>query len=247
MPVYDLETGRIIGRVRRLIVDPEARAVAGLLIKGRLGKGAPCLPFRELHAIGRHAVTVRSASALAPLSEHPDLQELLRSRRRVYHTPILTEGGRFLGDVDEFTIDPKSGRIEALLLSGGLIRDLFRGQAVLPAHLVLTIGEDVVIVRDEAVPLLEPRAVGAGGAGPERHAKDRPSTESTREPAASAPVWAIWRRWRARREVPGQGTLPARPGTGLRTADESVSLNLEEATAGASPNEAPPAGGAGSR
>src|SRR5690606_27072986 len=32
MPVYDLETGRIIGRVRRLIVDPEARAVAGLLI-----------------------------------------------------------------------------------------------------------------------------------------------------------------------------------------------------------------------
>lgn len=247
MPVYDLETGRIIGRVRRLIVDPEARAVAGLLINGRLGKGVPCIPFRGLHAIGQHAVTVRSAGALAPLSEHADLQELLRSRRRLYHTPILTEGGKFLGDVDEFTIDPKSGRIETLLLSGGLIRDLFRGQAVLPAHLVLTIGEDVVIVRDEAVPLLELRAVGAGDAGPYRHTKDRPSAQSTGDSAGRRPVLAIWRRWRTCREVPDQGTLPARPVPGIGTADEPVSPHLEEAAGGASPNEAPSAGGAGSR
>jgi len=162
MPVYDLETGRVIGRVRRVIVDPDSRAVAGLLIHGRLGQVARCLPFRELHAIGEHAVTVRSAAALAPLPEHPHLQELLRSRRRLYHTPILTEGGRFLGDVDEFTIDPKSGRIEGLLLSGGLVRDLFRGQAVLPAQLVLTIGEDAVIVRDEAETLCRARSRDAG-------------------------------------------------------------------------------------
>ncbi|HEY8418614.1 MAG TPA: PRC-barrel domain-containing protein [Limnochordales bacterium] len=163
MPVYDLETGRVVGRIRRLIVDPDERRVVGLLLATRLGKEAQCLPFRELHAVGEHAVTVRGLEAITPLSEQPDMVEVLRSRRRIYHAPVLTEGGRFLGDVDEFTVNPRTGRVEALFVSGGLIRDLFRGQAVLPAHVVLTIGEDAVIVRDQAVAFLKPSAASDRG------------------------------------------------------------------------------------
>ncbi|MBO8141788.1 MAG: PRC-barrel domain-containing protein [Firmicutes bacterium] len=167
MPVYDLETGRVVGRVRRLIVDPDERKVVGLLLSTRVGKEALCLPFRDLHAIGDHAVTVRGTDCIGPLSEHPEMLETMRSRRRLYHAPVLTEGGRFLGDVDEFFVNPKHGRVESLLLSGGLIRDLFRGQASLPAHLVLTVGQDAVIVRDLAVAVLEQKRACADTANPQ--------------------------------------------------------------------------------
>lgn len=216
MPVYDLETGRIIGRVRRLIVDPDERRIAALLLAARLGKEAPCLPFRELHAIGDHAVTVRGTDSLAPLSQHPELQELLRARRRVCPAPILTEGGRFLGDVDEFTVDPKTGRIESLLLSGGLIRDLFRGQAVLPADLVLTVGEDAIIVRDDAAALLAPArtesAAGreARGTGLEPKGEqasvdgvdERRSNSPDRHATPAERLRAAFRSWRPRRTPP---------------------------------------------
>lgn len=208
MPIYDVETGRIVGRVRRLLVDPDERRVVGLLLAGRLGKEAHCLPFRELHAIGEHAVTVRGTDGIAPLSEQPELAEVLRSRRRLYHAPILSEGGRFLGDVDEFTVNPRSGRIEALILSGGLIRDLFRGQAVLPAHLVLTIGEDAIIVRDQAVSHLEPRPRDAGdrrsarredAPGPGSAGDDHPDKESPHGLSPGQRLRAALTGWRNRR------------------------------------------------
>lgn len=154
MPVYDIAKGRVVGRIHRLIVDAEGRKVVGLLLATRLGREPRCLPFRHVHSIGEHAVTVRGTEAIAPLSELPDMEEALRAQRRIYNSPILTEGGAFIGDVDEFTINTQSGRLEALLVSGGLIRDLFRGQAALPSHLIVAIGEDATIVKDMAVSFL---------------------------------------------------------------------------------------------
>lgn len=157
MPVYDIVKGRVVGRVHRLIVDADARKVVGLVLATRLGREPRCLPFRHVHSIGEHAVTVKGTEAIAPLSELPDMEEAYRAQRRIYNSPILTESGSFIGDVDEYTINPQSGRLEALLVSGGLIRDLFRGQAALPAHLIVAIGEDATIVKDVAVTFLEQR------------------------------------------------------------------------------------------
>lgn len=157
MPVYDIVKGRVVGRVHRLIVDADARKVVGLLLATRLGREPRCLPFRHVHAIGEHAVTVRGTEAIAPVSELPDMEEAMRAQRRIYSSPILTEGGLFIGDVDEFTINTQSGRLESLLVSGGLMKDLFRGQAALPSHLIVAIGEDATIVKDIAVSFLEQR------------------------------------------------------------------------------------------
>lgn len=157
MPVYDIVKGRVVGRIHRLIVDPDARKVVGLLLATRLGREPRCLPFRHVHAIGDHAVTVRGTEAIVPISELPDMEEAMRAQRRIYNSPILTEGGAFIGDVDEFTINTQSGRLEALLVSGGLIRDMLRGQAALPSHLIVAVGEDATIVKDIAVTFLAQR------------------------------------------------------------------------------------------
>lgn len=161
MPVYDVSNGRVIGRVRRLVIDPDARKIVGLLLAARIGRQTRCLPFRDIHAIGEHAITVQDPAAIVPLSELPDMEEIARTKRRIHHSPILTEDGYFVGDVDEFTINAQTGRIETLLVSGGMIHDLFKGQASLPAHLVLTVGEDATIVRQQAVAVLRQKQTGA--------------------------------------------------------------------------------------
>src|SRR5690625_3476972 len=177
LPVYDVSNGRVVGRVHRLIVDPDSRKVAGLLLATRLGREARCLPFRNIHAIGRHAVTVRGTDAIARLSELPDMEEMFRSRRRVHDSPVLTEDGTFVGDVDEYAVNTQTGRIETLLLSGGLVRELFRRPTDLSAHYVVTIGEDAVIVREQAVTTLQQTATDGGpsAAWPAPKATQRPA------------------------------------------------------------------------
>lgn len=218
MPVYDVSNGRVIGRVHRLIVDPDARKVAGLVLATRLGREARCLPFRSIHAVGEHAVTVRGTEAVVRLSELPDMEEMFRTRRRIYHSPVLTEDGTFIGDVDEFTVNAQTGRIEALLVSGGMVQDMFRRPMALPAHLVLTIGEDATIVRDQTVAMLNQRHERSGDARRRRykatdgaddaHTADGNDTESTppddaaeggwsrRRPADRRLPWTVrWSRW----------------------------------------------------
>lgn len=169
MPVYDISNGRIVGRVHRLVIDPDSRKVVGLLLATRLGKEARCLPYRNIHSVGEHAVTVRGMDAISRLSELPDIEDVVRSQRRIYNSPILTEDGSFVGDVDEFTVNTQSGRIDSLLISGGLIHDLFKGQAALPAHFVVTIGEDATIVRDQAVTALKQRQREQAAAADKQH------------------------------------------------------------------------------
>ncbi|REJ32252.1 MAG: hypothetical protein DIU83_09080, partial [Bacillota bacterium] len=204
MPVYDIARGRVVGRVSRLLVDADARKVVGLLLATRLGREPRCLPFRHVHAIGEHAVTVRGTDAIAPLSRLPDMEEALRSQRRIYNSPILTEGGVFVGDVDEFTINTESGRLETLLVSGGLIQDLFRGQAALPSHLVVAIGEDATIVKDVAVTYLK-----------ERRQAQRENNKEDSARGAPGPAEGSWR------ERPRRGLTVRRPARGVRRARRS--------------------------
>lgn len=175
MPVYDIAKGRVVGRIHRLIVDADSRKVVGLLLATRLGREPRCLPFRHVHAIGEHAVTVKGTDAIAPISELPDMEEAYRSQRRIYNSPVLTESGSFIGDIEEYTINPQSGRLESMLVSGGLIKDLFRGPTALPAHLVVAIGEDATIVKDVAVTYLE-----------QRHREQKQKGKSARTAAATA-------------------------------------------------------------
>lgn len=194
MPVYDIVKGRVVGRVQRVIVDTDARKVIGLVLATRLGKEPRCLPFRHVHSIGPHAVTVKGADTIVPLSELPEMEEAYRSQHRIYNSPILTESGSFVGDVDEYTINPQSGRVEALLVSGGLIRDLFRGQAALPAHLIVAIGEDATIVKDVAVTFLKQR----------RHEEAKESANGASEP----PEEGSWKE-RLRRALTRDKPAPA--------------------------------------
>ena len=214
MPVYDIARGRVVGRVSRLLVDADARKVVGLLLATRLGREPRCLPFRHVHAIGEHAVTVRGTDAIAPLSRLPDMEEALRSQRRIYNSPILTEGGVFVGDVDEFTINTESGRLETLLVSGGLIQDLFRGQAALPSHLVVAIGEDATIVKDVAVTYLK-----------ERRQAQRENNKEDSARGAPGPAEGSWReRLRraltVRRPAGGHQDRPAAGDQGPRLAPD---------------------------
>lgn len=152
LQVIDIESGRAVGRVSRLIFDPRARRVSAFIVaSGHWPAEDHVLEWSQARGVGQHAITIRGTQALVRPASLPELQPLLRRPLRLYGTRVLTEDGEFLGSVEELLIDPRTGEVDQVILApDGLMRRL-RGRWAIPADAVLVMGEDAMVVRSATV------------------------------------------------------------------------------------------------
>jgi len=164
--VVDVDTGRKLGRVDQVILDPRARRVAALVVSsGRslLDSGQRVeIPATAILAIGPDALTVRyleGAADAADLEQLPRLEDVVGKR-------VVTQGGTLVGSVDDVLLDAARGRIVGYALgpAGGAgrleqqITRLFSGTEaradarVIPAEVDVRLGGDVIVIPDAAAP-----------------------------------------------------------------------------------------------
>jgi len=152
LQVIDLDDGRAVGRVNRLIFDPRARRVCALIVaSGHWPAEDHVLEWSQAVGVGQHAVTIRGAQSLTRPGALPELQPLLRRPLRVYGTRVLTEDGEFLGNVEELLLDPRTGEVGRVILAPTGLAQRLRGRASIPADAVLVMGEDAMVVRASTV------------------------------------------------------------------------------------------------
>ncbi len=143
-PVISLQ-GEEVGTVARVIVDPVRATVAGLLVnvKGWF-KGEKGLEFEAVNSFGDYAVTIQRAGQVVPLENLPTVEKLAKDYN-IYDMRIITPQGKLVGTIDDFCFNKETGKIEKYILSGGLIKNLFKGRASIPAGSIDKIGTDVII------------------------------------------------------------------------------------------------------
>lgn len=162
--VVDIDAAEKIGTIDKIILDPDGRRVAGLVVT-RAGSGFPgnkaqvLLSSAGVHAIGPDAVTVRSSAVAG--SDISRLETLPRGSD-VTGRKVVSEDGRFLGKVGDVLIDRADGRIVGYLLSdhtpGARFEELFgkdnkkRRQApYLPADAKIRTGRELIVASEDAV------------------------------------------------------------------------------------------------
>ncbi|MCG0277891.1 MAG: PRC-barrel domain-containing protein [Thermanaeromonas sp.] len=154
MPVISLSDGRVVGRVKRLLLDLSNLIVAGIILDRKgLFKEQPVIPYSHVKNIGSHAVTVDASSAVVNLRSLPELEELAKKLLPLVGARVITEEGAVLGTVEDFYFDPRDGKILELELKG----KLWQGHNLLPASAIRTCGRDALIVKAEAPVLLQRR------------------------------------------------------------------------------------------
>ena len=152
MPILTLQEGERLGQVRELILDPSARQVVALVLDRRVAKGEDqVIATANVRNVGTAAITVEDRSSMVPLSRIPRFQELARSQKPIQGKIVISETGVRLGQVDDLEIDVQTFRIVSLVLKG-----TFGRGRVLSAELVRTIGNDAIVVREEAAPAATP-------------------------------------------------------------------------------------------
>jgi|GEM_PF-1112225 len=148
LPVVSLEEGHRVGFVRHLVINPQTLEIVALVVGERgLFKGQKIVPFSKVATIGDDAITVdRSNNAERP-ANLPQIVKFIKDGVNLLGTMVVGENGRELGHVVEFMVDPETGKIAALELSGKYIEGLFKGKVEIPVSEVRTIGRDAIIVR----------------------------------------------------------------------------------------------------
>lgn len=157
LPVVSLEEGKEIGRVRSLVINPQTGEVAALIIQqGSFFREQKVIPYPRVISAGSNALTIQKASSAEKMASLPQIVSLIKDDIQLKGCRVITEGGTALGYVEEFYVDPDSGRITAYEIGGGLGERLLKGHALLPAEEVRTIGKDVLVVHNGAQEALTP-------------------------------------------------------------------------------------------
>jgi|GEM_PF-1560164 len=143
-PVISLD-GEELGSVSRVIVDPAKGEVAGLTV-GAKGwfKGEKGVEFEAVKSFGSYAVTVEQSGRVMPLDNLPPLEKLTQDHN-IYNRRIISPDGKLIGSIDDFYFNTGTGQIERYILTGGVIKNLFKGRASIPASSIASIGKDVII------------------------------------------------------------------------------------------------------
>jgi sporulation protein YlmC with PRC-barrel domain len=160
--VVDIDAAERLGRVDRIVLDPDARQVAGFVVSrgsSLFGGGDhTTLPASCVHAVGPDAITVRSQGAEPAdrLNHLPRVSDMVGRK-------VVSETGRVLGTVHDVLIDERDGRIVGYALAGdGLDEKL---KAMLPsmqehderrmpylrADASLKAGKDLIVAPEDAM------------------------------------------------------------------------------------------------
>ena len=151
MTVFAIDGGRNVGTVDRLFFSPEEMRITDLVVSrgaAMLEEPEPqrMLPTDRIKAIGRDAITLDSEDVLdvTPDGEVPEgrvaFDEIEREK-------VITESGDEIGEVSSISFSDNTFLLESVEVSRGFLS----GSAVIPVNRIISVGEDVIVVKDSAL------------------------------------------------------------------------------------------------
>ena len=146
LPIISLQEGQQIGHVKSLILDAGTKALAAIVVDTKgFFKDQRIIPYSKVVSVGEDAITIDKESHVEKTSSLPELLELVKEKLTIIGTKMVTETGKTLGIAEEYYVDPGTGKITQIEISGGKIEGFLSGKAWISAEYITTIGHDVII------------------------------------------------------------------------------------------------------
>ena len=150
LPVITMAEGKQIGKIDDLVIDPERKAVSWLRLHsgGMLGGERLWVSTEAVHGVGADAVTINAeADARAP-ADAPEALALVKAKRGIIGSKVMTENGERVGEVRDFEFDPDTFALTSLSVPPGM--NVVGEILMIPGDKVLTIGKDMIVVAADA-------------------------------------------------------------------------------------------------
>ncbi|MBC9785638.1 PRC-barrel domain-containing protein [Heliobacterium chlorum] len=143
LPIVHPASGQTLGRVADLIVDPEQGRVTELLIDAQAEGGTSRISWSQVQ-VDQDVIRTEAQ----PEAASQDTEEKRLCISRFSGCPVMTQGGRSIGQVGDLLIDPSQGHVTGVEVTDGLMQDLLTGRIQLPWPDVLRWSPETIVVAD---------------------------------------------------------------------------------------------------
>jgi len=140
-----------VGKIDDLVVDPERKAVGWFRLHsgGMIGGERLWVSTAAVHGMGEDAVTINAEADARTPADAPEALALVKAKREVIGSKVLTESGERLGEVRDYEFDPTTFALTSLSVPSTMnaVGEILR----IAGDKVLTIGEDMIVVAADSV------------------------------------------------------------------------------------------------
>ncbi|OLN28181.1 PRC-barrel domain-containing protein [Desulfosporosinus metallidurans] len=148
LPIISLQEGQQIGYVKAIILNASTKSLAAIVVDPKgFFKDQRIIPYSRVVSVGDDAITIDKESHVEKTSNLPELFDLVKEKLTIIGTKMVTETGKTLGTADEYYVEPQTGKITQIEISGGKLEGFLSGKALIAAEYIMTIGHDVIVTQ----------------------------------------------------------------------------------------------------
>lgn len=151
MSVFSIEGGKNVGNVERLLFSPEDMRVTAFVVTSSAGmmdepEPQKLLATEKVKAIGQDAITVDSESLL-DITTDGELPAGAVAFDQIEKERVITESGDHIGELSSLDFNEDDFRLDYIEVGRGFLS----GSSLITVDNVISVGEDVIVVSDNAL------------------------------------------------------------------------------------------------
>lgn len=148
-PLLSIERGVRLDDVDDIVYDFDSHNVVGLKIKGGgMFSENKVVALSDVQEIGKDVVTIQSEQVVHNAKDVSDrMYSLMQQKPYFLNNSIVTEDGEKLGKISDVYFDSHTGAVHHFEVSQGLFGNAASGKKSIQPSEIITLGEDVTVVR----------------------------------------------------------------------------------------------------
>jgi len=157
LPVLTIKSGQKLGKIKDFIIDPSCGKFLGVFCinAGFIFTAKYFIKTEYIKKFGENAIMIEDEKYLENPYQNETVLNLIKAKIKIKDNRVITESGSDLGEVKNFEVDLISNKISTIIVSGGIFRDLFRGELIISSQQIISIGKDAIIVKDAVIKQIE--------------------------------------------------------------------------------------------
>lgn len=146
--VKENKNRKIFGECTDIIVNRYEKRVEGFVVspKGFFKKDI-ILPIKAVKSIA-DMILFESVDKIVSDEELNKIEKILKENYTIINKKVITNKGKVLGRVNDVIFDDNTGKLEALILSDGIVSDLNYGRKRVNLNIYYSMDEEKIIIKN---------------------------------------------------------------------------------------------------
>lgn len=147
LPVVSKKEQRILGTCTYAVFDADTGKLSALSIKKEgLGEEKMVLGKSIMEILSDQVVVFENDTPVAFAS--PEGKQVLEQGIRLEGNRVVTTSGDYIGEVKDYVVRGDSMTLGSIIVSGGMLKDILKGELVIGRDQIVSITKKAIIVKD---------------------------------------------------------------------------------------------------